>query len=159
MFNHGLSTAALFLVAGFLIKRHGSASIRDYAGVEKAAPLLAGFLLISGLAVLSLPGLSPFVSEFLVIVGAFAYSPWAGAFAVTGIVLAAIYVLLAYQRTMTGPLREDNAGITDLNLREKVAVVPVLVLMVFLGLFPKPLADMLNPSTDHSLVQVEGSAK
>jgi len=159
MFNHGLSTAALFLVAGYLIKRHGSASIRSYAGVEKAAPLLAGFLLVSGLAVLSLPGLSPFVSEFLVIVGAFAYSPWAGAFAVTGIVLAAIYVLLAYQRTMTGPLREDNAGITDLNLREKVAVVPVLLLMIVLGLFPKPLADMLNPSTDSSLAQVEGSAK
>ncbi|MFL6173742.1 MAG: NADH-quinone oxidoreductase subunit M [Marmoricola sp.] len=159
MFNHGLSTAALFLVAGFLIKRHGSASIRAYAGVEKAAPVLAGFLLISGLAVLSLPGLSPFVSEFLVIVGAYKYSPWAGAFAVTGIVLAAIYVLLAYQRTMTGPLREDNAGITDLNLREKVAVVPVLLLMIILGFFPKPLADMLNPSTDHSLVQVEGSAK
>ncbi|MFL6023889.1 MAG: NADH-quinone oxidoreductase subunit M [Marmoricola sp.] len=159
MFNHGLSTAALFLVAGFLIKRHGSASIRAYAGVEKAAPVLAGFLLISGLAVLSLPGLSPFVSEFLVIVGAYKYSPWAGAFAVTGIVLAAIYVLLAYQRTMTGPLREDNAGITDLNLREKVAVVPVLLLMVILGFFPKPLADMLNPSTDHSVVQVEGSAK
>ncbi|RNL81152.1 NADH-quinone oxidoreductase subunit M [Nocardioides marmorisolisilvae] len=154
MFNHGLSTAALFLVAGYLIKRHGSASIRDYAGVEKAAPLLAGFLLISGLAVLSLPGLSPFVSEFLVIVGAFVYSPWAGAFAVTGIVLAAIYVLLMYQRTMTGPLREDNATITDLNLREKVAVVPVLLLMIILGLFPKPLADMLNPSTDHSLSQV-----
>jgi NADH-quinone oxidoreductase subunit M len=60
---------------------------------------------------------------------------------------------------MTGPLREDNAGITDLNLREKVAVVPVLLLMVILGLFPKPLADMLNPSTDHSLAQVEGSTK
>jgi len=149
-----IAFGSLFLVAGFLIKRHGSTSIRDYAGVEKAAPILAGFLLVSGLAVLSLPGLSPFVSEFLVIVGAFVYSPWAGAFAVTGIVLAAIYVLLAYQRTMTGPLREDNATITDLNLREKVAVVPVLLLMVILGLFPKPLADMLNPSTDSSLTQV-----
>jgi NADH-quinone oxidoreductase subunit M len=151
MFNHGLSTAALFLVAGYLVKRHGSASIKDYGGVEKVAPVLAGLLLVSGLAVLSLPGLSPFVSEFLVIVGAFVYSPWAAAFAVTGIVLAAIYVLLMYQRTMTGPLREDNAGITDLNVREVVAVAPVLVLMVVLGVFPKPLTAMLNPSVDHSL--------
>ncbi|MCW2785427.1 MAG: proton-translocating NADH-quinone oxidoreductase, chain [Marmoricola sp.] len=154
MFNHGLSTAALFLVGGYLIKRRGSASIKDFGGVEKVAPVAAGLLLISGLAVLSLPGLSPFVSEFLVIVGAFVYSPWAGAFAVTGIVLAAIYVLLMYQRTMTGPLREDNAGITDLNVREIVAVVPVIALMVILGFFPKPLLDMLNPSVHHSLVQV-----
>jgi len=154
MFNHGLSTAALFLVAGYLVHRRGSASIKEIAGVEKGAPILAGLLLISGLAVLSLPGLSPFVSEFLVIVGAFVYSPWAGAFAVTGIVLAAVYVLLMYQRTMTGPAREDSAVITDLNLREIVAVVPVVVLMVVLGFFPKPLADMLNPSTDHSLAQV-----
>ncbi|HET6154310.1 MAG TPA: NADH-quinone oxidoreductase subunit M [Marmoricola sp.] len=154
MFNHGLSTAALFLVGGYLIKRRGSASIKDFGGVEKVAPVLAGLLLISGLAVLSLPGLSPFVSEFLTIVGAFVYSPWAGAFAVTGIVLAAIYVLLMYQRTMTGPLREDNAGITDLNVREIAAVVPVIALMVILGFFPKPLTAMLNPSVDHSLSQV-----
>ena len=110
MFNHGLSTAALFLVAGFLITRRGSALISDYGGVEKVAPVLAGFFLVAGLSSLSLPGLSPFVSELLVMVGAFVYSPWAAAFAVLGIVLAAIYILLMYQRTMTGPVREGVVG-------------------------------------------------
>ena len=105
MFNHGLSTAALFLVTGFLITRRGSALISDYGGVEKVAPVLAGLFLVAGLSSLSLPGLSPFVSEMLVMVGAFVHSPWAAAFAVLGIVLAAIYILWMYQRTMTGPVR------------------------------------------------------
>ena len=106
MFNHGLSTAALFLVTGFLIKRRGSALISDFGGVEKVAPVLAGLFLVAGLSSLSLPGLSPFVSELLVLVGAFVHSPWAASFAVLGIVLAAIYILWMYQRTMTGPVRE-----------------------------------------------------
>ena len=87
MFNHGLSTAAMFLIAGFLVTRRGSAMIDDFGGVEKVAPVLAGLFLVSGLSMLSLPGLSPFVSELLVLVGAFVHSPWAAAFAVPGIVL------------------------------------------------------------------------
>ena len=120
MFNHGLSTAALFLVTGFLIKRRGSAEIDDFGGVEKVAPVLAGLFLVSGLSAVSLPGLSPFVSELLVMVGAFVHSPWAASFAVLGIVLVAIYVLWMYQRTMTGPVREGVIGMPDLNLREIV---------------------------------------
>src|SRR5690606_29898447 len=96
MFNHGLSTAALFLVTGFLISRRGSAFISDFGGVEKVAPILAGTFLVAGLSSLGLPGLSPFVSEFLVIVGAFSYSQVVGGFAVLGIVLAAIYILFMY---------------------------------------------------------------
>ena len=79
MFNHGLSTAALFLVTGFLIRRRGSQLISDFGGVEKVAPVLAGMFLVAGLASLSLPGLSPFVSEFLVLVGTFVHSWWVGA--------------------------------------------------------------------------------
>ena len=82
--------------------------------------MLAGLFLVSGLSTLSLPGLSPFVSELLVMVGAFVHSPWAAAFAVPGIVLVAIYVLWIYQRTMTGPVREGVVGMRDLNLREIV---------------------------------------
>ena len=104
MFNHGLSTAAMFLLAGFLISRRGSAMIRDFGGVEKVAPVLAGLFLVSGLSMLALPGLSPFVSELQVLVGAFVHSYWAAIFAVPGIVLVAIYVLWLYQRTMTGPV-------------------------------------------------------
>jgi NADH-quinone oxidoreductase subunit M len=155
MFNHGLSTAALFLVTGFLISRRGSALISDFGGVEKVAPVLAGVFLLAGLSSLSLPGLSPFVSEFLVIVGAFSHSEVAAAFAVSGIVLAAIYILLMYQRTMTGPTRDEVSGMRDLGTREVVALAPVLVLIVALGFFPKPLLSVINPSVDHTMSQVD----
>jgi NADH-quinone oxidoreductase subunit M len=156
MFAHGLSTAAVFLVGGYLTTRHGSALISDFGGVEKKAPLLAGLFLVGCLSLLSLPGLSPFVPEFLVIVGAFVHSAWAAAFAVTGIVLAAIYSLLMYQRTMTGPPRSE-VDLPDLNLREIAAVVPVVALLVVLGFFPKPLSDMVNPSAEYTMSQVHKS--
>jgi NADH-quinone oxidoreductase subunit M len=155
MFNHGLSTAALFLVTGFLISRRGSALISDFGGVEKVAPVLAGVFLVAGLASLSLPGLSPFVSEFLVIVGAFSHSVVAAAFAVSGIVLAAIYILLMYQRTMTGPPRAEVVGMRDLGSREIAALAPVLLLIVIFGFFPKPLLSVINPSVDHTMSQVD----
>jgi NADH-quinone oxidoreductase subunit M len=154
MFNHGLSTAALFLVAGYLIKRRGSALISDYGGVEKVAPVLAGFLLVAGLSSLSLPGLAPFVSEVLVLVGAFVYSPWLAAFAVLAVVLSALYILLMYQRTMTGPTRPEVVGMRDLRVREIAAVAPLLVLIVVLGFWPKPLLDVLNPSVHDTLSHV-----
>jgi NADH-quinone oxidoreductase subunit M len=154
MFNHGLSTAALFLVTGFLITRRGSALISDYGGVEKVAPVLAGLFLVAGLSSLSLPGLSPFVSEILVMVGAFVHSPWAAVFAVPGIVLAAIYILWMYQRTMTGPVREGVVGMRDLNLREISALAPLLLLIVVLGFFPQPLLDVINPAVKHTMSEV-----
>ncbi|MGI9157126.1 MAG: NADH-quinone oxidoreductase subunit M [Marmoricola sp.] len=154
MFNHGLSTAALFLVTGFLIKRRGSALISDYGGVEKVAPVLAGFFLIAGLSSLSLPGLAPFVSELLVLVGAFVHSPWVASFAVLGIVLAALYILIMYQRTMTGPTRPETAGIKDLVPREIAALAPLLVLLVVIGFWPKPLLDVLNPTVHDTLSHV-----
>jgi NADH-quinone oxidoreductase subunit M len=154
MFNHGLSTAALFLVTGYLISRRGSALISDYGGVEKVAPVLAGLFLLAGLSSLSLPGLSPFVSELLVMVGAFVYTPWAAAFAVPAIVLAAIYILWMYQRTMTGPVREGVVGMKDLNVREVGALAPLLLLIVVLGFFPKPLLDVINPAVKHTMSEV-----
>ncbi len=157
MFNHGLSTAALFLITGYMIKRRGSAEISDFGGVEKVAPVLAGLFLVAGLSSLSLPGLSPFVSELLVMVGAFVHSPWAAAFAVPGIVLAAIYILWTYQRTMTGPVREGVVGMRDLNVREVSAVVPLLLLIIVLGFFPKPLLDVINPAVEHTMAQVDKS--
>ena len=155
MFNHGLSTAAMFLLAGFLVSRRGSAMVNDFGGVEKVAPVLAGLFLVSGLSMLALPGLSPFVSELQVLVGAFVLTPWAAAFAVIGIVLVAIYVLWLYQRTMTGPVREGVVGMRDLGAREIGAVAPLLVLMVVLGFFPKPLLSVINPAVDFTMGQVE----
>ncbi|WP_203337234.1 NADH-quinone oxidoreductase subunit M [Nocardioides limicola] len=157
MVNHGLATAALFLVAGYLIRRRGSALIRDFGGVEKVAPVMAGMLLIGALATAGLPGLSTFISEFLVLVAAFAYAWWAGAIAVTGIVLAAIYVLWMYQRMMTGPVRPATEGFADLSRRELSAVVPLVVALVVFGFFPKPLTDVINPAVEDTLVHVEDS--
>ena len=154
MFNHGIATAALFIVAGYLIRRRGSTLISDQGGVEKVAPVLAGLFLVAGLGTLGLPGLSPFVSEFLVMVGGFSYHWVVGAFAVTGIVLAAIYVLLMYQRTMTGPLRPGTATIVDLDRREVGAVAPLVLVMVLFGFFPQPLLDVINPAIETTMTTV-----
>ncbi|MCX4724574.1 NADH-quinone oxidoreductase subunit M [Streptomyces sp. NPDC090052] len=155
MVNHGISTAALMLVAGFLISRRGSRLIADYGGVQKVAPVLAGTFLIGGLATLSLPGLSPFVSEFLVLVGTFSAYPAAGIIATVGIVLAALYVLVLYQRTMTGPVRATVQGMADLKVRELVVVLPLIALLVFLGVYPKPLTEIVNPAVKHTMSDVQ----
>ncbi|WP_326620067.1 NADH-quinone oxidoreductase subunit M [Streptomyces decoyicus] len=155
MVNHGISTAALMLVAGFLISRRGSRLIADYGGVQKVAPVLAGTFLIGGLATLSLPGLAPFVSEFLVLVGTFSRYPVIGIIATLGIVLAALYVLVLYQRTMTGPVKAEVKSMPDLRVRELVVVAPLIALLLFLGVYPKPLTDLVNPAVGHTLSVVD----
>jgi NADH-quinone oxidoreductase subunit M len=154
MVNHGFATGALFLLAGFMIVRRGSDKISDYGGVQKVAPVLAGLFLVSGLAGLSLPGLSTFVSEFLVLVGTFSRYKVAGSFAVAGIVLAAIYILWMYQRTMTGPTVESVAAMPDLRVRELLAVVPLVFLIVAMGVYPKPVLDVINPAVKATMSQV-----
>ncbi|MFI6687605.1 NADH-quinone oxidoreductase subunit M [Streptomyces sp. NPDC050485] len=155
MINHGISTAALMLVAGFLISRRGSRLISDYGGVQKVAPVLAGTFLIGGLATLSLPGLAPFISEFLVLVGTFSRYPTAGVVATLGIVLAALYVLVLYQRTMTGPVKAEVQGMPDLKVRELLVVAPLIALLVFLGVYPKPLTDIVNPAVRQTMSDVQ----
>ncbi|MGK5530510.1 NADH-quinone oxidoreductase subunit M [Streptomyces sp. URMC 129] len=155
MINHGVATAALMLVAGFLISRRGSRLIADYGGVQKTAPLLAGTFLIGGLATLSLPGTGPFISEFLVLVGTFARYEAVGIIACTGIVLAALYVLVLYQRTMTGPVKAGLEKLPDLRVRELAVVVPLIGLLIFLGVYPKPLTDIVNPAVEHTLSDVD----
>ncbi|MFF8789950.1 NADH-quinone oxidoreductase subunit M [Streptomyces sp. NPDC015125] len=155
MVNHGISTAALMLVAGFLIGRRGSRLIADFGGVQKVAPVLAGTFLIGGLATLSLPGLAPFVSEFLVLVGTFSRYPVIGIIATLGIVLAALYVLVLYQRTMTGPVKAEVKTMPDLRVRELVVVAPLIALLLFLGVYPKPLTDLVDPAVGHTLSVVD----
>ncbi|NJQ02943.1 NADH-quinone oxidoreductase subunit M [Streptomyces zingiberis] len=154
MVNHGISTAVLMLVAGFLISRRGSRLIADYGGVQKVAPVLAGTFLIGGLATLSLPGLAPFVSEFLVLVGTFSRYPVIGIIATAGIVLAALYVLVLYQRTMTGPVKESLGRMPDLRPRELAVAAPLIALLIFLGVFPRPLTEIVNPAVEHTLSDV-----
>jgi NADH-quinone oxidoreductase subunit M len=154
MVNHAFATGALFLIAGFMIARRRSQRIADYGGVQKVAPLLAGLFLISGLASLSLPGLSTFVSEFLVLVGTFTRYKVAASFATAGIILAAIYILWMYQRTMTGPVQPQVADMPDLRPRELWAVGPLIALLIVFGVYPKPLLDLINPAVHDTLSQV-----
>jgi NADH-quinone oxidoreductase subunit M len=153
MVNHAFITGALFILVGFLIVRRGSDRIADFGGVQKVAPLLAGLFLLSGLAGLSLPGLSSFVSEFLVLVGTFSREKVAGVFATVGIILVAIYILWMYQRTMNGPTRAEVAGFSDLKVRETLAVAPLLALIVFVGVYPKPVLDIINPAVRTTMSQ------
>ncbi len=160
MVNHGFATGLLFLVAGMLVARRSSRRIGDYGGVARVAPLLAGSFLIAGLATLSLPGLATFISEFLVLVGTYPRYPVAAVFALLGVVLAAVYVLVAYQRIATGPYRAEPAGngaanepatadatgMPDLRGSEVVVVAPVIAALLVLGFFPKPVLDVLNPA-------------
>jgi NADH-quinone oxidoreductase subunit M len=108
---------------------------------------MAWMFFIAGMSALALPGLSSFVSEFLVLVGAFAKYPVAAILGTTGIVLAALYVLIAIQKTLHGEVKPGNEGLSDLNLREKIAIAPIVAIMVFLGFYPKPVLDVVNSSS------------
>ena len=154
MVNHGLSTGALFMVIGFLINRGKSRLVGDYSGIAKTAPKLGALFFISGLSALALPGLSTFVSEFLVLVGSFQRYPVATIIATSGIVLAALYILLTYQRTMQGPLSAVHATMRDLNPREVAALAPLIALMLFLGFYPKPVTDVVNPAVKVTMQDV-----
>lgn len=149
MVNHGFSTGALFIVVGFLMTRRGSKYIADFGGVNKVAPILAGVVLLSGLSSLALPGMSSFVSEFLVLVGTFAYSKTTAVIATFGIVLAAVYILWMYQRTMTGePSNEVKETVKEISARELVAVTPLIGLIIALGFVPQVALNVINPAVE-----------
>ena len=154
MVNHGLSTGALFIVVGLLIARGKSRSVNDYGGAAKVTPILAGLFLLTGLSALALPGMSTFISEFLVLVGTFTRHKGLAVLGTTGIVLAAIYVLYLYQRTFQGRMGEKVAKFRDLNPREILAVAPLIAIIIFLGVYPKPLLDVINPAVRDTLHDV-----
>ena len=155
MVAHGLSTAGLFIAAGYLISRRGgSAQLSSFGGVNKVAPVLAGFFLIAALSSLALPGMVSFIGEFLVLLGTFQQYMWLGALATVGIVITAAYVLRVYQKSMTGPLNPDCAGMKDLNGREITALVPIAALTIILGVFPAPLLNVVNPAVDRVMTTI-----
>jgi NADH-quinone oxidoreductase subunit M len=157
MVNHGLSTGALFIVVGLLIARGKSRNVDDYGGAAKVTPVLAGLFLLAGLSALALPGMSTFISEFLVLVGTFTRHKGLAVLATAGIVLAAVYVLYLYQRTFQGRLTERVSRFRDVNVRETLAVAPLIALIIFLGLYPKPLLDIINPAVKHTLSDVHST--
>jgi NADH-quinone oxidoreductase subunit M len=146
MVNHGFSTGALFLVVGFLATRRGSRLVGDFGGVSTVAPWLGAMTLVAGLSALSLPGLSTFVSEFLVLLGTFTTHRWFAVIATFGIVLAALYVLWMVQRAVHGPVAKGVEGFSDLSLREAWVIGPVMAVIVVLGVYPKPLLDAITPA-------------
>ena len=151
MFNHGFSTAALFIVAGWMASRRGSSTISDFGGLQRVTPIMAWSFFIAGMSSLALPGLSSFVSEFLVLVGTFTRYPVAAILATFGIVLAALYILIPVQKALHGPVTPGNENLPDLNLREKIAIAPVIAVIVALGFYPAPLLNVINPASAHVL--------
>jgi NADH-quinone oxidoreductase subunit M len=157
MVNHGLSTGALFLLVGMIYERRHTRQIAELKGLQKAAPLLAAAFLVVMLSSVGVPGLNGFVGEFLILLGTFVTHRWWAVVAVSGVVLAAVYLLWAYQRVFHGVPDEENASIPDLNLRERAVLVPIIGMIVFIGVYPKPILDRINPSVDALLEHVEAS--
>jgi NADH-quinone oxidoreductase subunit M len=152
MVNHGFSTAALFLVAGWMMMRRGSSTIADFGGLQRVTPVMAWTFFIAGMSGLALPGLSSFVSEFLVLVGTYTRYPVAAVIGTLGIVLAALYILIPIQKTLHGPITSGNENLKDLNLREKIAIAPVILIIVVMGFYPKPVLDIINPTAEKVVV-------
>ena len=148
MVNHGFSTAALFLIAGWMMMRRGSSTISDFGGLQRVTPVMAWSFFIAGMSGLALPGLSSFVSEFLVLVGTYTRYPVAAVIGTLGIILAALYILIPVQKILHGPTTPGNENLTDLNLREKIAIAPVILVIVLMGFYPKPVLDLINPTSE-----------
>ncbi len=155
MVSHGFSTAALLLIVGFLMSRRRSARIADFGGVQKVAPVLAGLFLVAGLSALALPGMSSFVSEFMVLQGVFQRHWTYAAVATLGIVLAAVYVLTMVKRTVSGSAGEQVKGFSDLRGREVAAVAPLIALILVLGFFPQPVLKIIDPTSAWVMSKVQ----
>jgi NADH-quinone oxidoreductase subunit M len=154
--NHGLTTGALFLLVGMLYDRRHSKQIVDFGGLQKVMPICAGFFLFMTLASIGLPGLNGFVGEFLVLIGSFPTLPTSAVIAAFGVVLAAIYLLWAYERVFTGILdREENKALIDLTPREIGLLAPLAVLVIVIGLYPNLLLHKIAPSTEAVLDHIE----
>jgi NADH-quinone oxidoreductase subunit M len=151
MVNHGLSTGALFLVVGMLYERRHTRLLAEFGGLWKALPLLGSLALVVTLSSLGLPGLNGFVGEFIILQGAFSSAalatPWFAGLAALGVILAAVYLLHMFEKVFLGPVTKDeNRALPDLNWREALVLLPLIVLIFWIGLYPKPFFDLLNPA-------------
>ena len=155
MISHGLTTGALFLLIGMIYDRTHTRAIADYGGLASVMPVYAGIFLFSAFASAGLPGLSGFVGEFTILVGSYLTFPVLAIIAGGGVILAAVYLLWAYERMFTGPTNPKLAGLSDLGLREVAIMLPLVVLIVVLGVYPKPVMERIQPSTDAILERIE----
>ncbi|MDA8056668.1 MAG: NADH-quinone oxidoreductase subunit M [Actinomycetota bacterium] len=155
MLNHGLVIAALFLLIGWIAERRGSWKITHLRGLQLSAPVMAGIFTLVMLASIGVPGLNGFVGEFLVLSGTFIVHRWWALAALVGVILAALYLLWAYQQVFHGTPDEENRTTRDLGWSERLVIAPLLILIVFLGVYPKPVLDRITPSVDRLVAHVE----
>jgi NADH-quinone oxidoreductase subunit M len=156
--NHGLTTGALFLLVGMIYERRHTKQISEFGGLQKVMPIYAGFFLFMIFASIGLPGLNGFVGEFLILIGSYTTLPALAIVAASGVILAAIYLLWAYERVFTGvPEREENKGLSDLSVREISLLAPLAALVILLGLYPNILLDKIAPSTEAVLDHIEAT--
>jgi NADH-quinone oxidoreductase subunit M len=159
MVNHGITTGALFLLVGMLYERRHTREIAQLTGLQKAAPIMAAVFTTVMLASIGVPGLNGFPGEFLALLGAFLGARWWGVVAVTGVILAALYLLWAYQRVFHGPATGENARMRDMTLSELLVMAPLLFLIVFLGIYPTPLLERMEPSVRAVVRHVEAEVE
>jgi len=158
MINHGLSTGALFLLVGVIYERRHTRMIAEYGGLSAVMPLYATVFLIITMSSIGLPALNGFVGEFTILVGAFNRAWWWALLAALGIVLGAAYMLWMYQRVFFGPLTNpENKGLADLNRRELVYLVPIVLLCFWIGIYPRPFFRVLEKPVDYVVSKVDAS--
>jgi NADH-quinone oxidoreductase subunit M len=159
MLNHGISTGALFLLIGMIYERRHTRMIDAYGGIARVVPLFAALLTFVSLSSIGLPGTNGFIGEFLVLIGSFRTYPIMSTIATTGVIFAAAYLLWAIQRILFNPLdKPENLHIPDLNWREIGLLTPLLVAIIWLGVYPKPVLDRMQGSAERVVQLVESRA-
>ena len=155
MVNHGISSGALFLIVGFIYSRRHTRLIEEFGGLIRVMPVFSTFFIITALSSIGLPGLNGFVGEFTILLGAFERNVWFAVFAALGVVLSAVYMLWMLQRVLFGEVSvRANLGLADMNKREWIVMLPMVALMFWIGLYPKPLFNRIEPSAKAWLSQV-----
>ena len=155
MLNHGLIVGGLFLVIGFIYERRGTWQTTELRGLQKVAPVMAAVFTVLMMASIGVPGLNGFVSEFLVLLGTFITHRWWAVVAVLGVIVAAIYLLWTYQQVFHGVPRPEDEKTKDLSWLERLLMAPLIILIVFLGVYPKPVLDRIDPSVNQLVAHVE----
>jgi NADH-quinone oxidoreductase subunit M len=155
MVNHGVSTGALFLLVGMIYERRHTRQIADLKGIQSVAPIFAAAFMIVMLSSIGVPGLNGFVGEYLILTGTFLTYRWYAVIAATGVILAALYLLWAYQRVFHGEPDEDNKTFAELKLKEALVLLPFIGVIVFTGVYPKPMLERIEPAVDALIAHVE----
>ena len=155
MVNHGISTGALFILVGWIYERRHTRQISELMGLQKAAPVMAAAFTLVMLSSIGVPGLNGFIGEFLILIGAFASNRWWAVVAAAGVIFAAIYLLWAYQRVFHGEPDPDNEAMPDLKWSEGLVILPLLGLIVFMGVYPKPVLERIEPSVTALITHIE----